>query len=178
MAPIIAALIKMGLPLIAGAVVSKGKEIIQDKLGVNLDDALGTEEGRLSLKQLELEHEQFLIEASLVRKEQDIRETALYIGDVDSARRREVEIASSTDAPYINKVVTPYIAVCVLVMTFIIFAILLFSTMEIPAARKEIIIYVLGVLSTISTQIIAYYFGSSRGSSIKDETIQAMQGVK
>ena len=38
-------------------------------------------------------------------------------------------------------------------------------------SQKEIILYILGVLSALLTQIYSYYFGSSRGSSRKDETI-------
>lgn len=63
-APIVAGLLKSGLSLLASVVASKGKDIVQEKLGINLEDALGTEAGRLKLKQLELEHEQFLIQAA------------------------------------------------------------------------------------------------------------------
>lgn len=44
--------------------------------------------------------------------------------------------------------------------------------------QKEIMLYILGVLSAIATQIYAYYFGSSRGSARKDETIASLSGPK
>lgn len=46
------------------------------------------------------------------------------------------------------------------------------------STQKEIMLYILGVLSAIATQIYAYYFGSSRGSAKKDETIAALTGPK
>jgi len=36
---------------------------------------------------------------------------------------------------------------------------------------KNIIIYILGALTTISTQVVAYFFGSSRGSKEKQKII-------
>lgn len=72
MIPIVAALAKWGLPLVASAVASKGKELVQEKLGVNLDDALGTEEGRIKLKQLEYEHEGFLSNVALEQAKLDV----------------------------------------------------------------------------------------------------------
>ena len=39
------------------------------------------------------------------------------------------------------------------------------------SSQKEIILYILGVLSAIASQIFSYYFGSSKGSARKDETI-------
>ena len=38
-------------------------------------------------------------------------------------------------------------------------------------AQKEIILYILGVLSAAVTQILGYYFGSSQGSAAKDKSI-------
>ena len=37
--------------------------------------------------------------------------------------------------------------------------------------NKEMVFYVLGVLSTLLTQVYGYYFGSSAGSSAKSQTI-------
>lgn len=40
---------------------------------------------------------------------------------------------------------------------------------------KDIILYILGVLSSIITSIYSYYFGSSRSSAKKDEAISDMK---
>ena len=43
------------------------------------------------------------------------------------------------------------------------------------SSQKEIILYILGVLSAIVSQIFSYYFGSSKGSARKDETIAQLR---
>lgn len=96
------------------------------------------------------------------------------MGDLDSARKREMAVATSENAPYLNKIVTPVLALGVLVATFILFGLVMFAEGMIDTTRKDIIIYVLGVLSAISTQIVSYYFGSSKGSNDKNAAIDKM----
>lgn len=94
--------------------------------------------------------------------------------DLDSARKREMAVATSENAPYLNKIVTPVLAIAILVATFILFGLVMFAQGIIDPTRKDIIIYVLGVLSAISTQIVSYYFGSSKGSTDKNLAIDKM----
>ena len=96
------------------------------------------------------------------------------MGDLDSARKREMAVATSENAPYLNKIVTPLLAICILIATFILFGLVMFAEGMIDTTRKDIIIYVLGVLSAISTQIVSYYFGSSKGSNDKNMAIDKM----
>lgn len=58
-----------GLNTIAAAVQAKGKEVIEEKLGVNLDEAMQTPEGLFKLKELEFKHEEFLIDAAQKKAE-------------------------------------------------------------------------------------------------------------
>lgn len=96
------------------------------------------------------------------------------MGDLDSARKREMAVATSENAPYLNKIVTPVLAICILIATFILFGLVMFAEGIVDSSRKDIIIYVLGVLSAISTQIVSYYFGSSKGSTDKNAAIDKM----
>lgn len=64
MAPFLIALAKAGLPLLASAIMSEGKEVIEEKLGVDITKLLGSEEGKMKLKELELKHEEFLVTAA------------------------------------------------------------------------------------------------------------------
>lgn len=79
MAPAIALLIKSlvanGLGTLAGAVAAKGKEYIEDKIGVKIPDTPAglTDEKLLELKKAEFAHEEFLIEAGLREKEMEIK---------------------------------------------------------------------------------------------------------
>lgn len=110
----------------------------------------------------------------LARMANDTELTKAYLSDVSSARSRESQVATSDAAPYLNKIITPVLALGVLVATFGLFGFVLFDKGTIDPTRKDILIYVLGVLSAIATQIVAYYFGSSKGSSDKNSAIDKM----
>ena len=96
------------------------------------------------------------------------------VEDRDSARKRESEIAASEYAPFINKIITPVLASGTLLLSFILFYIVAFDTSVFTNANKDIIIYILGVLSAIDTQIIGYYFGSSSSSAQKTATLEGL----
>lgn len=107
----------------------------------------------------------------LAKMANDTEITKAYLGDVASARERESSVATSEHAPYLNKVIVPILAIGVLLLTFGLFGFVLFDKDDIDPTRKDILIYVLGVLSAIATQIISYYFGSSKGSNDKNDAI-------
>ena len=88
--------------------------------------------------------------------------------EMDSARRREIEIATSQFAPTINKIVTPVLALGTVGLTFLLFGIIVFA--EVKPDAKDIIIYVLGALTSAVTMVLGYYFGSSQGS--KEKSLQ------
>lgn len=95
-------------------------------------------------------------------------EETMFKSEVDdraSARSRESQIATSADAPTINKIILPVLAIGTLVLSFVLFYIVAFDTDLISTRNKDVIIYILGVLSAIDTQIVGYYFGSSSGST-------------
>jgi len=107
----------------------------------------------------------------LAKMANDTELTKAYLSDVASARSRESNVATSEHAPYLNKIIVPILAIGVLGLTFGLFAFVLFDKGNIDPTRKDILIYVLGVLSAIATQITSYYFGSSKGSNDKNEAI-------
>ena len=119
----------------------------------------------------------------LVKLEQDgqlqkwVRENERYTQEVQdriSARAREAQIAVAVDAPTINKIVTPILALGVVVLTFLLFGIVLFGSGSIDAGRKDLVIYILGALSSICGMVISYYFGSSSGSVQKTEAMESL----
>ena len=87
------------------------------------------------------------------------------VEDRKSARDREAQITTSADAPLLNKIVLPVLAIGVMVLSFVLFYIVAFDGDIVTARNKDVIIYILGVLSAIDTQIVQYYFGSSSGST-------------
>lgn len=67
MAPLIASLFAQGLNILGNAVLSKGQEVVEEKLGVKLDKTSSIE-----LRQLELKHEEFLLDLSIKKLEIEI----------------------------------------------------------------------------------------------------------
>ena len=96
------------------------------------------------------------------------------VTDRQSARERESSIATSGAAPLVNKVITPILAVGVVVLTFLLFGVVLFGDNAIDPNRKDLVIYILGALSSICGMVISYYFGSSSGSVQKTEAMESL----
>lgn len=96
------------------------------------------------------------------------------VEDRQSAREREAQIAVAADAPLINKVVTPILALGVVALTFLLFGAVVFQNEVVDASRKDLAIYVLGALSSICGMVVSYYFGSSSGSTQKTDYMEKL----
>ncbi|GIW22589.1 MAG: hypothetical protein KatS3mg068_2469 [Candidatus Sericytochromatia bacterium] len=70
----------------------------------------------------------------------------------------------------LNKYISSIIALFTIFLTFLLFTILFF--VEIKDTHKDIVIYILGALSTVLSQIFSFYFGSSKGSEDKNSLIK------
>ena len=102
----------------------------------------------------------------------ELDKLANEVKDRSDARNRELQIATSEAAPLLNKVVTPVLALGSVILSFALFAVLIF--IDVQPEAKDILIYILGVLSAAITQILSYYFGSSVGSKDKDEQLKGL----
>lgn len=91
--------------------------------------------------------------------------------DRDSARKREMAIATSENATWLNKTVTPILALGTVLMSFSLFLVVIFVDVDVNSGAKDILIYVLGALNSAMTMVLAYYFGSSVGSKQKSNEI-------
>jgi predicted RND superfamily exporter protein len=100
----------------------------------------------------------------------------MRLKDTNDARVRETQIVTSDKAPLLNKLITPILALGLLGITFTLFGIVLFQASPIDPSRKDILIYILGVLSAVATQVVSYYFGSSQSS--KDKTDALKEAMK
>jgi hypothetical protein len=92
--------------------------------------------------------------------------------EMASARDREVQIATSEFAPTLNKIVTPVLALGTVALTFMLYAVIIFT--DVDEQSKDILIYVLGALTSAVTMVLGYYFGSSAGSKEKDSKIKEL----
>jgi hypothetical protein len=156
---------------VANAVLAKGKKVVEDKLGVELKPDMSPED-MAKVQMAQMEHEEELLRLRIEENKLDLAELELRLKDTDSAREREVAIATSDKAPLLNKIVTPVLALSILLLTFVLFGVVMFDNTPVETSRKDILIYVLGVLSAIATQIVSYYFGSSQGSKEKSDQLK------
>jgi len=153
------------MPNIFQKIFSGGAGELVDKVAGAVDRFVQTKEEKAQA-QLEL---QKVINSHLEVMEQEAtKQLEIQQKEMESARNREIQIAVADKAPLINKIVTPILALSVIALTFALFYILMFKQV---GAEKDIIIYVLGVLSAVCTQVVSYYFGSSQGSAQKQSQI-------
>jgi hypothetical protein len=195
MAPFIAGLLASGLRLVANAALVKGKGFIKEKTGVDLDEGNATlSEGDIAkLRQFEIEHEEELLRLQLEDNKLGFEETKAYLADVQNARAQHSAVLISEYAPWYAKAIQPALAVLVVAASVMLFATFVYWSGDVPIldakgqpvfadgkvmvgsrlnpTQKEIIIYILGVLSAAVTQILGYYFGSSTGSKNKSESL-------
>jgi hypothetical protein len=141
---------------VAGPAGGMAVKLIADKLGIEDSTIEGVTAALQGNPELQLK-----------LREIDLKELEVHAKDRDSARNREMAIAVSEHAPTINKIVTPLLALGVVSLSFVLFTILIF--VDVKENAKDILIYILGVLSAAVTQILSYYFGSSQGSKDKSE---------
>lgn len=87
--------------------------------------------------------------------------------DRDSARKREIEVKDATPRQ---------IAWVSFIGFFLILIVLMF--IPVPPTAKDALLIMLGTLAGIVTSITAYYYGSSAGSSRKNDTIDKLMDKK
>jgi transposase-like protein len=92
-------------------------------------------------------------------QELELEYAKLAAADRNSARKRELEIATSASAPFLNKSVTPILAlIIVLAWGFIQYHLL---NNIVATEMREIVIRVLGTLDGALVMVLSYYFGAS-----------------
>ena len=94
------------------------------------------------------------------------------VADTQSARSREVEMNKAEGASRLSKDLTSYLAIGCLLLSFLLFYQLLW--IGVSPDKKDILVYILGIMSAIDMSIISYYFGSSSGSAHKTGIIDRM----
>lgn len=154
---------------------SGGAGTIIDSVGKVLDNVITTKEEK---QQLDNEIRKSEMQFQLDMAKMSLEEKQLAMGDIASARTMGAAIQTSANATKLSKNITPYLALGTTGITLILFFVLIFRPGTIPPDSKDIILYILGVLSTVLVQIYSYYFGSSSGSAAKSETIAVMKGAE
>lgn len=150
-APVLAALASNGLGIVADAVTKKGKEFVEEKLGVDLSQPptpQAIEEWRIAAQQ----HERELLQ--------------MAYGDLANARNMQVEALRQDDLfskRFIYIFATFWSIFAAGYIGFITFG-------HIPEDNQRFADTILGfLLGTVVATILQFFFGSSMGSKEKDK---------
>jgi hypothetical protein len=150
---IVSGLISRGLPKVADAVMEKGVEAVEEKLGLKLkpEDQM-TDEDTKSLQEAAMKHEEFMAEMDLKNME----------------GARDMQLAAmQSDDPLVRRFVYYFITFWSILAATYIGAI---TFGEIPEQNVRFADTILGfVLGTMVAAMFQFLLGSSLGSRKKDE---------
>jgi hypothetical protein len=152
-ASIVSNLISQGLPKVADAVLDKGVEAVEQKLGMKLKpEGESTPEDNAALKAAAMKHEEFMAEMDLK--------------NMQGARDMQLK-AMDSDDPLVRRFVYFFIAGwSILSATYIGFI----TFGQIPADNIRFADTILGfVLGTMVASMFQFLLGSSLGSRAKDK---------
>lgn len=149
--------------------MSKGRDVIEEKLGVDIEKALGTEEGRIKLKQLEMEHEQWLVEADIRRNEQELQGFKVEVEDRGSARTRDTEFVKAGTRNYRADLMFVLAVAIICGLVYIVW-----QDQGVNEYVKGIFTLVLGRFLGYLDSIYNFEFGTTRNSRTKDVTIEQL----
>lgn len=158
MLPIVATLIANGLGLVGNAVLAKGKDVIEKKLGIDIESALETDTGKQSLLQIQNDHEEFLLNAALAH-------ATLVVEDIKSAREMNSRVNESANAGWLPKNINALLSLLVIVGGGLV---LYFSQ------DTEVRMASVGLM----TMVLGFHFGTSQSSRGKDAVIEGMSKRK
>lgn len=158
MLPIVATLLSQGLGTLANAVINKGKEVVEEKLGIDLEAAVQTPEGLTSLRQAEIDHEEFLIQAAIENRKLDIEEKKVELADTANARDSNVKIQESANASWLAKNAIYLIAFAVVAGG----GFMVYTSKEADARMAAVSAVML---------VLGFFFGTTHNNSRKDATI-------
>jgi hypothetical protein len=160
---LLAPLLQQGLGLIGNAVMAKGKEWVEEKAGVKLDQPLSAEDVS-KLRQFEMEHQEELLRLRIEEKKVGIEELQAYMADTKDARNMQVQALKSDD-PFVRRFIY-FFAIFWSVMSAAYIGFITFG--DIPERNVRFADTILGfVLGTLIATIVQFFYGSSKGSQDK-----------
>ncbi len=173
LAPLIAKLAEQGLGMLGDAILAKGKEVVEEKIGVKIPDdpAKLTPELLQQLQIRSMEHEEFLVDAAIRQRDQDIREFGIQVDDTKDARARDTAMLA---AGYRNSRANTMLAAAGLMVVVVTFIVIWESNLNEYA--KGILTLVLGRALGYVDQGFNFEFGTTRSSGKKDDIIHTLSG--
>ena len=172
MLPILAGLLSTlasnGLGVLAGAITAKGKEFVEDKIGMKIPDN-PTSEQMVELKKAEMLHEEVLLELAIKKSQINLEEKKIDVDNTKDARLMNAKIQESEHASYISKVAPYWLDFLIVGSTLAMSAFLFF--IGVPETNEKLMYMVLGSLVTMCGTILNFHRGTSASSKDKDNTI-------
>ncbi|WP_075187656.1 hypothetical protein [Teredinibacter haidensis] len=149
---------------------SAGASNLVDAVGEAIDKTITSDEER---KELENELAKASMHYDLETSKLGLEERKAELVDTASARENQSRIQESVNASWLSKNIHPILALGIIGLTFFMYFWIIYrgwGAIE-GTGMKEIIIYILGALTTVSTQVAAFFFGSSQGSKDKQKAL-------
>lgn len=158
--------------------IGSGASNLIDSIGDAINKNVTTDQERLELSnELAKAQQQHELDMATL----GVRETEAYLGDTADARANQSRVQETANASWLAKNIQPMLAVAIIALTFFLYWNIIFSGDSVLAKRpemKDIIIYILGALTTVSTQVASYFFGSSQGSADKSKHLMTLMRGK
>lgn len=167
------AVAKLGLPLLGAALPVPGGAAIGTALAAAIglpsdkpEDILAalasSKDAMAAATEFQAKHQERMLELTTGHEERIFQQE---LDDKNSARAREVAIANSGASP-LSKNMTAYMAIMIVLSTFILCAVLAFTADgELKPSQERVFIFILGAVIPLCTMVAQYYFGSSRGDA-------------
>lgn len=153
---------------------STGAGSLVEAVGNAIDKNITSDEER---RALENELTKAALQHDLEMAKLGLQEKQGVLADTADARANQSRVQESEHASWLAKNVHPILAIGILLLTFFMYWYIVFdngTTMKANPQMKDIVVYILGALTTVATQVVSYFFGSSSGSADKTRTLNAL----
>ncbi|MBI4778256.1 hypothetical protein HY792_05000 [Candidatus Desantisbacteria bacterium] len=152
---------------------SAGATSIVEAVGNAIDKNVTSDEERKALEnEITKAKMQYEVEMATI----GLQEKQAYLADTASARENQSRVQESEHASWMSKNVHSILAISIIGLTFFMYWYIVFSDKSLTIFEKnpqmkDIVIYILGALTTVATQVVSYFFGSSSGSADKTKAL-------
>lgn len=154
---IISTLLQNNLPKVAQAVLDKGLDYVQEKVGVELKPDMSQEEIK-ALRDRAMQHEEFMVEQA----------------NKNTADARAMQVAALNQSDLFSKRFVMYLAMFWSITAVLYIFLITFTT--IPELNVRFADTILGfLLGTVVATILNFFLGSSASSKEKTEVLAGMK---
>lgn len=154
---------------------SAGATSLVDAIGDAIDKNVTSDEER---KALDNEMGKATLQYDLAMATLGLQEKQADYADISDARTNQSRVQEAEHASWLAKNVHPTLAIGIITLTFFMYWYIVFSDRSLDIAKnsamKDVVVYILGALTTVATQVVSYFFGSSSGSAEKSKTLNAL----